>query len=411
MTMEPLDYEKLVNGLDAQIAEAKQATERKARKEALERTAKQVRQRATAIEGRLIELAKYGASNPEADRALAAIKAEAAQFDAEIAMLTDPQSVPTAEPGAPPMNGQEWAFDGVEGVGRPLVSEERREIEMIMADVAHGSVALPSLPPDQAWATAETWAVRWRIAVDHIGQDRAHADQEVRTCYGAIREAMRILPSEGSRFIKAIHRSQTDDWNRKLDRLSQEISDLGAVELRRQRTEARLDELKALPSRYSIPEDPEGVRMLKHYAREVARDPSMREDLAAACIPWKDVMGLEFEYLWRDDEAREVARESKRKMTNREIVARLLNRMIGRAYIGACHGPGDAMHHGFPDHEKHRSKEALQMLMRAGVVRVKPTQIGPRVSIEPARLGDVETFLKGGTMGAKAVDEFCAARV
>lgn len=408
--MQPLDFEKLVNDLDAQIAAAKEAAERRTRREALERTAKQVRQRAAAIEGRLAELAKYGASSPEADTALASIKAEVAQFDAEIAKLSDPQPADVAVP-APPPNGQEWMFDAGDTSG-PLTDEERCEVDMIMADIAHGSPAvLKAMPSDQAWAMAEMWAVRWRIAVDRIGQDRAHADQGVRSCYAAIREAMRCLPSDGSRFIKAIHRTQTDDWNRKLDRLSQEISDLGAAELRRRRTEDRFEELKALQSRYSLPEDPEGVRMLKHYAREVARDPSMREDLSAACAPWRDAMGPEFEYLWRDDEGRDVARESKRKMTNREIIARLLNRMIKHAYIGACHGPGDKMHHGFPDHEKHRSKEALQMLMRAGVVRVKPTSIGPRVSIEPDRKPGVDAFLGGGEIGAKVVDEFCAARI
>jgi hypothetical protein len=144
---------------------------------------------------------------------------------------------------------------------------------------------------------------------------------------------------------------------------------------------------------------------IQHAVREIAKEKSLRDDLADLVLPFKPMLP-EFAFLWKEDDE---DKPEARHLTAREIMCRILSRMKSKALIGECHGPADKITKGFPDHDKGRAKEALDLLIKVGVVRHKGQQ-GGRVSIEPKWVQGAERFVAGETLGAKAVDDWCEAK-
>jgi hypothetical protein len=150
--------------------------------------------------------------------------------------------------------------------------------------------------------------------------------------------------------------------------------------------------------------DGEDIRRYKHIVRTVAANPALRDDLAVHCAQYRQILEEEFGFLWKDG-AEEVEAVAKDKMTNREILSRLLRRMISKTLIGACHGPLDRVCTGFPDHDRSRAKEIMNLMIRIGIIRAKKQEGSDvRVSIEPNFLGQCENFVQGQPFGQKAVD-------
>ncbi len=131
----------------------------------------------------------------------------------------------------------------------------------------------------------------------------------------------------------------------------------------------------------------------------------MREEVADTVVAHRALLANEFGCLW-PAEAEPDAPSPGQHLSRRELVARILRRMKGNGQIGAAHAPVAAFFKGVPEHQKGLGIEAGQILVHHGVLRCKPTGIGPRVSIEPTMLAEVERLIDLGSSGLSAVEDW-----
>jgi hypothetical protein len=82
--------------------------------------------------------------------------------------------------------------------------------------------------------------------------------------------------------------------------------------------------------------------------------------------------------------------------------------MKSKCLIGASHGPLDLICKGFPEHDKGRVKEAMEVLTKAKIIRTKSTKIGVRVSIEPSMIPAADLLIENKKSGIPMVDLWCS---
>lgn len=389
-SMETLEYRKLLMMLDGQIEEAKKAAEEKARRETLEQHLKLVKHQIENIESRKAELERLGVQPPvDLSRVLAQLSAERDGLEKQLAGPEQPV-VPKPSPR--------------------MSTEDRALVEALYDDV----MTTPSdgLTPDERWVQFEVWALRWRIVAERVGTEVADADGFLKMCFARIRERMAAAPEPGWH-IDALEREQKADWVAQLRTSEERLLALVENRHRAEETE-RLSEqaIQEITMQVKVFLDAgldANDRLLRHHVRSAAKYEHLREELAEILLPVREKLGEEFDFLWKNgQEEPEEKPAEPRRMTNQEIVSRILRRMHSKRLIGGCHGPWNRIYHGFPEHDKGRAKEALDILVKAEILRKKPTLIGPRISIEPKRMHFVEAAIAGRPMGLPAVDEWCA---
>jgi len=87
---------------------------------------------------------------------------------------------------------------------------------------------------------------------------------------------------------------------------------------------------------------------------------------------------------------------------------RVLRRLIRIGKIGESHTSIDNFARGLPLHLKGPGREAAELLLKAGMLRRKPTLVGLHISIENEALPDIEHFINTGLGPNPEVEEFLA---
>jgi hypothetical protein len=384
--METLEYRKLIMMLDGQIADAKKAGEEKARREGLEQHLKLIKHQVESIETRKAELEKLGVKTPiDLGKVLAQLALEKETLEKQLVQPESPK---------PPAR---------------MSAEDRTEVETLYEEIM--KMPVDQLEPDESWVQFEIWGIRWRIVAERVGEDVADGDGFLKMCFARIRERMAAVKEQGY-FIEALERSSKGDWAVRLkvaeERLGKLIEErLHADEAERAAEQALQDVVTQMKLFKDAGPDAND-RLLRHHARNAAKYEHLREELAEMLLPAREILGEEMAFLWKNGQEPEEKPAEPRKMTNQEIVTRILRRMNSKRLIGACHGPWDRIYHGFPEHDKGRAKDALDVLTKGGILRKKSTLIGFRVSIEPKMLHYVQAAIASRPMGISVVDEWCA---
>lgn len=383
--METLEYRKLLTLLDAYIDDAKRIAEEKARREALEQHLKLVHHQIETITARKVQIDKLGISAPVD---LAAILN---RLDAEKTTL---EKQLRREPDAPKVTRMSDA-------DRKITEELYQEVMDIPVD---------QLEDEERWAQFEIWSIRWRIIADRVGNDIVNSDGFLKMCFARIRERMDAFP-DGYRFITALDQEHAGEWPGRLKLQEAKLAKL--LEIRRSEEEAgRIAEeaLQALVlqvATFRNAQDDSNERMLRHAVRNAAKFEHLREEIAETITELRPKLEGEFGFLWNVTNGEDDPAPASQKLTNKDILSRICRRMFSKRLIGACHGPWDLIYKGFPEHDKGRAKEALELLAKAGILRKKSTLIGFRVSIEPKMMQQVEAAIEGRCTGITSLDLWC----
>jgi len=383
MPLHPTEFENLVNGLDAKIKEARTAAVEEERKRAAdvkraetEKELRRVMSQIAAIAPKLAEAYTLGLSLPDADAAMDALKHE--QKTLETTLETLPRQRDTTKDAA-----------------------IRADLKNLIEEIRHTDVR--DIDDDEREALYDVWALRWRIHAESFGQDRVRTDPDFKGAYALIKAAFEVSPA--THYIDALNGEKTGNWVRQLE---QAKTALGTITLHVQRREAAYKDMDELRMMSVHPEalDGEGQKRARHLARSIGAVEPLREELADVASDLRSKLGSEFDFLWAD--AKREEETPTRHLSNREIAKRILSRMLSKALIGGCHGPLEKIAKGFPEHDKGRAKEAIERLVRAGVIRQKTNVGTQRVSIERVYVTPCEKFVKGGEpFGISAVDDWC----
>lgn len=350
--MDTPEFENLLGDLDRQIVEAKKTAEIRAKRDAAEKQLKRLRVRLEALQPRIDEIKRPGAEpDPRAERLLSEMREEERSLMAELEHLgvTTAPAVEPAEPARP---------------APPVSLEEKQDVVALLAEMA--ATDLDTLDPEEREVLFRVWALRWRLTAEDVGQERVNRDSDMRKAYARLREAM---DRHRAGYIPALSQSRRDPrpvWERQLGFATREREDIRTRLAARRLAEQKFQELAAFAAAGVQGDGEEKVRRFRHLVRDVAKAPSMRDDLVDLCGPH-------------------------------------------RAAIGGCHVPLEKLYKGFPSHDQSRAKEALDLLEKTGVLRIKSTEKGPRASLEPAFVTAAEGFVAGGAAGYEDLEAWCAA--
>jgi hypothetical protein len=384
--MDTMEYRRLVESLDGQIAHAKRDAERKRRKEEVQQKLALVDHWMEGLTTRKAELEKYGATpDVDIDGHLEKLRAERKEIERQL--------------------------ETVDTIQLDLTQEDLEELDRVIDEATETPYTEEHA---YAWALIETWALRWRVVVSRLTAEAQANSPVIRKSYATLRE--RIERSSGpARFITALDKTKTDDWPR---RLTEAQARLGSEEEERKKREAQraaaAETLAALENaRQAYVNKPkrDEERRLRHAVREAAKYEWNRPEVGRAVRSQRNLLEPEFSFLWSNGKDEE-DEAPKGPMSNRDILSRMLRRMKSKSIIGGSHAPADAIWKGFPEDAKARAKDALDVLVSGGVVRSKRTGIGVRVSLEPKFVARVDAFVAGtDTMGAPEVEEWYAEKV
>lgn len=389
MSMQPIDFETMINGLDGMIADAKKAAGMRQKRDEVEKRWKMVHHQLEAFETRLRQMVELGITPPpNVSATVEVMRKEDATLAAELGELTEELTDPVF-----------YAKEETPTPQTPLPEIDpalRAKVGELLDEMRATDFMLSSMEPDEKRFLFDIWANRWRILAEAIGQSRIQHDRMMKAAFAVLRSA--ISAHDATYRIQALHRDERGDWTALLTAAQRGLDSIRERRRQREVAEQRLGELRKLL------ESGPYVEEAKPVIREIAKHKSLRDDLVDVCEPVKGALGDEFAYLWKDDEAGNNG--AAKHLTNREIVARMLHRMLAKALIGECHGPIDKITKGFPDHDKGRAKDALDLLIKAGVVWFKSQQ-GGRVAIVNKFVTACEKFGSGQPLGVKVVDDWC----
>jgi len=393
--MDTLEYRRIITNLDKELEQAKKAWEAKARRESLVQRQKLLLHWEDGLVARQAEFAKYSAT-PSVD-----IETELTKLRGEMTEI-DGQLAGKEPPGAPPPTRLDPAIRAdLEGL-----------IENITLTINDG---LPERPFQERWLRLQYWSILWRILAIKAGDFLVRVEgSPFKAAYA------RIMWALGATGVETLLEALSQNCHQEIEKWE---SGLRSIERRLEEAiHAREEEdrqAKLAEEAYtelcvffqSAPLDGEdAVTMFRHLARKSASFEHMRPEIAALCGSKRDILGEEFAFLWPadDGEAKEEPEEPGKKLSNRDIAARICRRLKSKAIYGACHAPQDMVVRGFASHDYGRAEEAVDELVRAGIVRRRRTGIGLRLSLEPGKLRELSAVIEGKPTGAAALDGWTA---
>lgn len=393
--MNTLEYQRIISALDDQLERAKREADAKQKREALEQHVKLVLHQITNIEARKAECEKYGIKPPmDLNGILTRLRGEKEALDRQLA-------TPEEEPP-------------VVSDGR-LQDDDRAEVIALTDEISNPNPA--AIPEVERWMLFEIWAIRWRIIMEKVGSAGAE-NGLLKRAYALIREAMNQHRSDQGWYIDALDKTKGGlgfNWAAKLEITERKLEELTMAKRKEREAEEGeakvIEDLENAIATYAQGMNPETWRSLCHAVRQAARYEHLREDVAGMVEGWKPEFGQDFAFLWEKEKPEEPAKEEEKRITNREIVRRILHRLRSKGCIGASHAPAEKMYKGFPDHDQARAKDGLEMLVKAAIIRRKNTGIGSRVSVEAGMVARVDSFCQGSSMNIKLVDDWCGKEV
>lgn len=385
--MDVRQYESLLGKLQLELTDAKRDAERKIRRESLTKKCALITSQLHSVENIVAELERIGREpSAEANHAIVTLRKEEQEVKIELEMLDDPAFLDEPETEKSPVFYPETYVDPKMKADVVALIQEMR------------TAKLDGLSSDERRNIFEIWALRWRIVGEALGQQRTSVDRDMRTGFAVLCETMQMYPGDRL-YIAALKKGTVADWPNELRMAKLRLQATRDRELRYGAVQEQFAQLKKLTL---APGDSEGARRFRHLVRDIGRHPSMRDDLAIFCEPYRDALGDDFAFLWKNEDD-DVPAQSKERMSNRELLRRLLRRMISKTLIGGCHGPLDRVCTGFAEHDKGRAREIMNLMIRIGIVRAKRNVGEQRVAIEPAWVAACENFVAGKPFAQQAV--------
>ncbi len=387
--MDPADYDRVLKLLDGEIEKAEKAK----RRDEVERALRDHRKLKEALEAKIARLRTLGAGAPaEAASLLRRMEQEEAALVGEleklpIILLPPPEPEPVRLP--------------VPQRAKPLLFEEQGEFTALLREM--DETGLAACGDEERWTLFEIWADRWRILVDRFGSHAAK-DRIASAAYARIRGSMEEFAGENRPYIPALNEEKKLDWPERLREAQGRCAAL--AQRRRMKLEARrkMRELENLLGRDDLATE-EAERRLRHAVRDIAREESLRGELADMVEPYRQSLGAEFDFLFQPVGA-EDSKALRVKLSNRDILSRLLRRLANKGMIGEKYCPADMVPKGFPPHDAGRAKEAIRVLQQAGVLL--SGKGGEVISLAPEWTARVREFLAGEPLGAEGVDAWSA---
>lgn len=386
--METVEFTRILHSLDGQLERVKKEADHKQKREAIEQHIKLVNHQISTLESRKAEFDKYGAKPPiDIEPILTRLRGERSGLEKQL--IAHEEELITGE----------WRL-----------SERDREEALALAEEVLNSDA-SQLPEVERWLWIEIWATRYRMLVERAGPPSA-IHPVVKRTFAKIAEFMSYWKKvDVGWYIDALDKSKSGvgyNWPTRLEEARQNLLD--HQEKRRGAEDGVTKALEGLDgaiAAFAQDKTADNLRSLSHWIRTAAKYDHLRDEVALMVFGWKDHLGREFDFLWPSGKVEEqVPAEDGKKIDNREFVRRILHRLRSKACIGGSHAPAEKMWKGFPNHDQAKAKDCLEMLVKAGVIRSKNTQIGERVSIEPGMVARVDAFFQGKDMGVKEVDEW-----
>lgn len=77
-----------------------------------------------------------------------------------------------------------------------------------------------------------------------------------------------------------------------------------------------------------------------------------------------------------------------------DIERAVLEKLYRHGYIGAKHTSADNLPKGFPSHRRGEVKDAVEELIKEGLLIPKPTAYGLQVSLNRHRIEEIERIIK-----------------
>lgn len=347
-----------------------------------------------ALEEKAAEIVALGATPAvDVEEKIAALKAEREDLQS---MLT-PASVQAIQSLVAPPTWKE-----------PISEVEAKEMAGMLQVM--DTLDMSAWSQEERWYQYDAWACRWRLLVNAYPKDVVDRSPLLKQVYGKIRDLMKA----GERllwYIQALDRSANVDWMARLAECEKAIELLSAERKDREIYKENSQELQVWTLMATVREfeaikgeefRADAEKKLRHQVRSAAKHKHLREEVAGIVTPLKALLQEEFGFLWPKTEVEEAV--PTRSMNTRDLVARLMRRMKAKTLIGACHGPFEQIYKGFPEQDKGRAKEMLQLLGKLGVIRFKDSVIGTRVSIEPKQMPLVDHLIKGEDTGDPTID-------
>lgn len=271
-----------------------------------------------------------------------------------------------------------------------------------LADLARdmGAPDLSKHPREVQWAQLRIWAVRYRLL---LGQTEAELGDapEFRAVYRAIRIRMAgVYPAGRGRYIVALGRDESRDWTKELEdakRAYQEILDRHA---RYTKTRGLLAEIESFLAG-GDPRNEEEERRLHHLVRDAARHENLRGELGDMLEPYRNILPSEFDFLWGKPASSEEP-QARERLSNYDILCRILRRLVQNGIIGERYCPLDMVTGGFEGADRGRAKEAVDLLVRDGILLA--FKDGTTVSVSPKWVFQIRRFLTGAPLGVESDD-------
>jgi len=381
--MDTLEYQRIIAELEGQLEVAKRESEKKRQKEEIGQRIKLREHWISKFEEKKAEFVKYGLRPPiDIDRKISEVKAEKAEYERELVAVDAP---PQGPPPAP-----------------ALSDADRNEAVVLIEEVTNTAVA--GMVHEERWTLFEIWSLRWRIIAERAGDEVAETDTFLRTCFARIRERMKDPSYQQGWFIDALNKASLGDWTLQLKGVQERLA---ALIGERKRAEVSEEAIRTVTEQAALAVQGGGDdRTLRHAARHAAKFEHLREEVAEILLPLKAGLADEFGFLWDDPKEKEEPEEKREKLTNRDIAERILRRMRSKALIGECHGPYERICKGFPEHDKGRAKEAVELMCKAGLLRKKSSIIGSRLSLESKLMLNIDSVIQKRRSGIAALDEW-----
>ncbi len=400
LRVEPSDYDKLISKLDAEIEEGRKSVELQRRHEDLERRAKVLREQIEGLQKRRTYLVQLGKQEliDQLDPVLAAQQKEFADVRAALISF------------GPQPHGEE-ALKQALGSPRgdlhtpvPVDPNARAEAMRLIDEIEAGKIMLQDWAHDERGAQVRVWALHWRTLAERIGQGIARNDPVMRKAYAVIMETRERYP--GLPFIEALDPRRHGEWQREFEAAVRELPAVRERVKKMKEVEEQIDRLRSISVRHHLPDDAEGVRMLREGVRALAANAAVRERLATAMAPWRSILEDEFAHLWKNDVPKAAEAKPSNAVSNRELVVRILGRMMQRKEIGAKQAAFESVCAVAEGSDLSRAREAAELLVKHGVLAAKAGARDRPVSIDAEWATAVKRFLDGHELGQAAVDKW-----
>lgn len=385
--MDTMEFKRILEAVDKELDQAKREWEAKARREQLDQRRRILLHWKDGLEARKAEFSKYGAKpSIDLDAKLAEILKELVEVEGQLSGNGSPSAPPPLAVLDP----------GLRVAVQELIDEINR-------------AAIAEWPYAERLLQLQEWAIRWKIAAVSAGQGAVDREPVFRVAYAAILNTRDAWTTQA--VLPALSRNPgtLEEWKRSLDAVRDRREEAARAREQEERQAKASEDAFAELSVFvgsAVLDGEESLKTFRHLIRKAASFPHLRPEIAEILADRREAAGPEFSFLWSDDKRDAEPEEPAKRLSNRAVIARMCRRLKSKGMIGACHAPAEMVAQGFAGHDYGRSEEALDVLVKAGLVRRRRTGVGIRVSIEPSMMQAVDAAIEERPTGIVALDEW-----